>query len=223
MSEKIQLGSVQGHLARPAGAGPFPALIVVQEWWGLDAQTTSIADRFAKEGYLAFAPDLYHGELAQPGDGDTASKLVQKYGPNAPMELETVFDALKLHPECNGKIGSVGFCFGGRMSLSLSTARPLDAVCTFYGGGMQTIFDQLRKNLKAPVLGLFGDADRSIPVGTVEEFDKLLDEVGVEHEVIMYPNSGHAFFRDSDPNVYTLEAAKDAWERVKKFFGRHLS
>ncbi|MBK8780317.1 MAG: dienelactone hydrolase family protein [Anaerolineales bacterium] len=222
MSESIQLGNVNGYLAKPEGSGPFPAVIVIQEWWGLDAQTKSIADRFAKEGYLAFAPDVYHGELAQLGDGDTAMKLVQKYAPNAPAELTTMFDALKAHPNCNGKIGSVGFCFGGRMSLALSTTRPLDAVCTFYGGGMQTIFDQLRANLKAPVLGFFGDADVSIPAGTVEEFDKLLDDVGVEHEVIMYPNSGHAFFRDSDPSVYIPEASKDAWERVKKFFGKYL-
>ena len=108
------------------------------------------------------------------------------------------------------------------MSLSLSTLRPVDAVCTFYGGGMQTIFDTLRAKLNAPVLGLFGDADMSIPVGTVEEFDKLLDEVGVEHEIIVYPNSGHAFFRDNDPKVYKPEASKDAWERVQKFFGAHL-
>jgi len=222
MSEFIQLGNINGYLAQPAGAGPFPAVIVIQEWWGLDTQTKSIADRFAQEGYLAFAPDVYHGELAQLGDGDTAMKLVQKYGPNAPKELETVFDGLQSLENCNGKIGSVGFCFGGRMSLALSTSRPLDAVCTFYGGGMQTIFDQLRANLKAPVLGFFGDADVSIPAGTVEEFDKLLDDVGVEHEVIMYPNSGHAFFRDSDPNVYIPEASKDAWERVKKFFQKNL-
>lgn len=222
MSELIQLGALKGHLAKPTGDGPFPAVIVIQEWWGLDAQTKSIAGRFAKEGYLAFAPDIYHGELAQPGDGEKASTLVQKYGPNAPKELGTVFDALKSQPECNGKIGSVGFCFGGRMSLVLSATRPLDAVCTFYGGGMQTVFDQLRANLKAPVLGFFGDADRSIPAGTVEEFDKLLDAVGVEHEVIMYPNSGHAFFRDSDPSVYIPEAAKDAWERTKKFFRKHV-
>ncbi len=222
MSDLIQLGTINGYLAKPAGAGPFPAMIVIQEWWGLDAQTKSIADRFAKEGYLAFAPDVYHGELAQLGDGDTAMKLVQKYGPNALGELTSMFDALKAHPDCNGKIGSVGFCFGGRMSLALSTSRPLDAVCTFYGGGMQTIFDQLRASLKAPVLGFFGDADVSIPAGTVEEFDKLLDDVGVEHEIIMYPNSGHAFFRDSDLNVYIPEASKDAWERAKKFFGKHL-
>jgi carboxymethylenebutenolidase len=223
MSELIQLGNVKGYLAKPAGTGPFPAMIVIQEWWGLDAQTKSIADRFAQEGYLAFAPDLYHGELAQLGDGDTAMKLVQKYGPTAAQDLETLFDALKGLPDCNGKIGSVGFCFGGRMSLALSTLRPVNAVCTFYGGGMQTIFDQLRTKLKAPVLGLFGDADVSIPAGTVQEFDKLLDDVGVEHEVITYPNSGHAFFRDSDPSVYIPEASKDAWERAKKFFKKNLN
>ena len=223
MSNLIQLGSVNGYIATPNGNGPWPAVIVIQEWWGLDAQTKSIADRFAQEGYLAFAPDLYHGELAQLGDGDTAMKLVQKYGPNAYLDLQSMFDALTSHPDCNGKIGSVGFCFGGRMSLTLGISRPLNAICTFYGGGMQTIFGQLRTNLKAPVLGLFGDADVSIPAGTVEEFDKLLDEVGVEHEVIMYSNSGHAFFRDSDPQVYIPEASKDAWERVKKFFHKHLN
>jgi carboxymethylenebutenolidase len=223
MSELTQLGSVNGHLAKPGGSGPWPAVIVIQEWWGLDAQTKSIADRFAQEGYLAFAPDLYHGELAKLGDGDTAMKLVQKYGQSAALDLQSLFDALKSSPDCNGKVGSVGFCFGGRMSLTLSMSRPVDAVCTFYGGGMQTIFDQLRTKLKAPVLGLFGDADASIPVGTVQEFDKLLGEVGVEHEVIVYPNSGHAFFRDSDPNVYIPAASKDAWERVKKFFARHLN
>ena len=221
MTALTQIGPLSGHLAKPEGDGPWPALIVIQEWWGLDAQTKSIADRFAKEGYLAFAPDVYHGELAQLGDHEKAMSLVQKYGPTAPDELVKVFDALKSHPECNGKVGSVGFCFGGRMSLTIGINRPLDAICTFYGGGMQQIFDKLNA-VHCPVLGLFGDKDESIPVGTVEQFDKLLDEIGVEHEVIVYPNSVHAFFRDSDPNVYKPEAAKDAWERVKKFFANNL-
>jgi carboxymethylenebutenolidase len=86
---------------------------------------------------------------------------------------------------------------------------------------MQQIFDRLSA-IKCPVLGLFGDQDQSIPVGTVERFDKLLDRIGVEHEVVIYPNSGHAFFRDSDPKVYKPEAAKDAWERATKFFAGHL-
>lgn len=221
MGEMTQLNSIPGYLTKPTGEGPFPALLIIQEWWGLDAQTKSIADRFAAEGYLAFAPDIYHGELAAPGDADKAMSLVQKYGPTAPDELEKIFVALQSHPECSGKIGSVGFCFGGRMSLMLGIRRPLDAVCTFYGGGMQTIFDQMH-TLRAPVLGLFGDADQSIPVGTVEQFTKLLQTLGIEHEVIIYPNSGHAFFRDSDPKMYRPVAAQDAWERVKKFFAKHL-
>lgn len=222
MSKMTQLGSVPGYLVRPAGEGPWPAVIVIQEWWGLDAQTKSVAERFAEQGYLAFSPDLYHGELATPGDGDKARELVQKYAPGAPADLEKLYDALQSHPDCTGRVGSVGFCFGGRMSLALGLRRPLDAVCTFYGGQMQLLFEQMRANFHAPVLGLFGDADVSIPVGTVQEFDHLLGEIGVEHEVILYPNSGHAFFRDSDPNVYKPEAAKDAWERVTKFFAKHL-
>jgi carboxymethylenebutenolidase len=221
MGKNTELDSISGYLVKPSGAGPWPAVIVIQEWWGLDAQTKSIADRFAALGYLTFAPDLFHGELAQLGDGDTAMKLVQKYAPGAPADLQKLFDALKTDPECTGKVGSVGFCFGGRMSLALGISRPLDAICTFYGGGMQQVFDQLGA-IKSPVLGLFGDKDVSIPVGTVEEFDRLLGQLGLEHEVIVYPNSGHAFFRDSDPQVYKPEAAKDAWERVTKFFQKNL-
>jgi carboxymethylenebutenolidase len=222
MGTNTELGAIPGYLAKPSGAGPWPAVIVIQEWWGLDAQTKSIADRFAAIGYLAFAPDLYHGELAKLGDGDTAMKLVQKYAPNAPADLQNLYDALKTQAECTGKVGSVGFCFGGRMSLALGISRPLDAICTFYGGGMQQLFDQLGA-IKCPVLGLFGDKDVSIPVGTVEQFDKLLGQFGLEHEVIVYPNSGHAFFRDSDPQVYKPEASKDAWERVTKFFEKNLN
>jgi carboxymethylenebutenolidase len=133
-----------------------------------------------------------------------------------------VHDALRSHPDCTGKVGSVGFCFGGYMSLALGISRPLDAVCTFYGGGMQELFDRL-DSLKSPVLGLFGDQDHSIPAGTVQEFEKVLTRIGVEHELIVYPNSGHAFFRASDPNAYKPEAAKDAWERVTKFFKKNLN
>ncbi|MEW6401587.1 MAG: dienelactone hydrolase family protein [Chloroflexota bacterium] len=221
MNGLIEFGPVKAHAASPAGDGPFPALIVIQEWWGLDEQTRSIADRFAGAGYFAVAPDLYHGERAPLGESEKASLLVRKYGPTAPAELESLFDALKSHPDCNGKVGSVGFCFGGRMSLTLGLTRPLDAVCTFYGGGMQQVFDRMQA-LKSPVLGLFGDRDQSIPVGTIEQFDKLLDELEIEHEVIVYPNSGHAFFRDRDPSVYKPEAAADAWKRVAEFFAKHL-
>jgi carboxymethylenebutenolidase len=218
---KTSFDGISCYLARPNGKGPWPGLIVIHEWWGLDQQTKSIADRFAAVNYLTFSPDLYHGELAKTGDAEKAMALVQKYGPTAPEELQKLFDVLKKLPESTGKLGSVGFCFGGRMSLMLGINRPVDAVCTFYGGGMQQVFDQLDQ-LHCPVLGLFGDQDQSIPIGTVELFDQRLDQVGVAHEIIVYPNSGHAFFRDSDPKAYRPEAAKDAWQRVTKFFDQHL-
>ncbi len=222
MEKAATAGPLQGYMARPEGAGPWPAVMVIQEWWGLDQQTRSIADRIAGLGYLAFAPDLYHGELAELGDSARATTLVQKYAANAPQELASAFDSLRQDPDCNGKIASVGFCFGGRMSLALGLSRPLNAICMFYGGGMQQLFDQLGR-LKSPVLGLFGDKDQSIPVGTVEQFDKLLDGLGAEHEIVIYPNSGHAFFRDRDPHTYRPEAAKDSWERLSRFFVKHLS
>ena len=223
MGRLVQIGSVEGYLGRPAGEGPWPTMIVIQEWWGLDNQTESIVDRFSglPSPYLAFAPDLYHGEMALLGDDDRATTLVQKYGPGAADDLFKTFDALKTHQDSTGKIGTTGFCFGGQMALVLGANRPLDAVCTFYGGGMQHVFDQLDR-LKAPVLGLYGDQDRSIPRGTVEEFDKLLNKTGVPHEIVVYPNSGHAFFRDHDPKTYRPEAAKNAWERVQQFFAKYL-
>ena len=88
MGSSDKLGSISGYLARPSSSGPWPGLIVIQEWWGLDLQTQSIADRFAAIGYLAFAPDLYHGEQAKLGDGQKAAVLVQKYAPGAPADLE---------------------------------------------------------------------------------------------------------------------------------------
>ena len=221
MGTITELG-ISGYLAKPIGKGPWPALIVIQEWWGLDAQTKTMADRFAAAGYLAFAPDLFHGDLAQLGDNQTAMTLIQKYAPGASAELQKVYDALKTSPDCNGKVGTVGFCFGGQMALALGISRPLDALCTFYGGGMQQVFDRLG-TLKSPVLGLYGDQDQTFPPGTLEQFDLLLDKVGVEHEVIVYPNAGHAFMRDSDPSTYRPEAAKDAWERTTKFLAKNLN
>ncbi|MBI3242505.1 MAG: dienelactone hydrolase family protein [Chloroflexi bacterium] len=220
----LTLGPLSGYLARPTSSdGPWPGLIVVQEWWGLNDNIRNVADRFAAEGYLAFAPDVYHGELAQVGENEKAMALMQKYGLDAPQAIHGVYPALRAHPDCNGKIGAVGFCFGGRMALNLAILEPgLKAACTFYGGRMEMLFDKLGA-IRCPVLGLFGDADVSIPVGAVEQFDKLLTGHNIPHEVKVYPNSGHAFFRDDDPQSYRPQAAADAWERVRKFFKANLN
>src|SRR5512138_1769363 len=119
MGRLVQMGEVEGYLGRPAGDGPWPTVIVLQEWWGLDNQTESIVDRLSglPEPYFAFAPDLYHGEMALLGDEEKAGALKDKYAPGAPEDLNQAFDGLKNHQDCSGKIGVVGFCFGGRMAL----------------------------------------------------------------------------------------------------------
>src|SRR3990172_13171851 len=105
MGRKIRLGPLSGYLERPAGFGPWPTVIIIHEWWGLDNQTESIADRFAGIGYMAFAPDLFEGEFAKLGDSDKAASLVEKYAPGAPEKLGRVYDAIKDHMDCNGRIG----------------------------------------------------------------------------------------------------------------------
>src|SRR5262245_27422093 len=149
MGQMKEIGGVPGYWADAAGSGPHPSLIVIQDWWGLDAQTKSIADRFAAEGYACFSPDFFRGELAALGDAKAAMALTQKHGPHVDSDAVAVFDALKAP---GSLVGSVGFCFGGRVSLAIGVQRPVDAVCTFYGGGMQTLFDRMEA-FHSPLLG----------------------------------------------------------------------
>jgi carboxymethylenebutenolidase len=222
MSGYIKLNGINGYLVRPSAIDRWPAVIVVHEWWGLDNQTESVTDRLGRDGYLAFAPDLFNGELAKPGDTQKAAALVQKYDQRAPEDLQNAFHALKSHPDCTGKVGAVGFSFGGSLALTFAASQPLDAVCTFYGGMMQPASGRLGE-IKSPVLGLFGENDQCNPVDRVKKLAQQLDEAGVEHEVIVYPNSGHAFFRERDPDNYRSDAASDAWERLREFFEKHLN
>jgi carboxymethylenebutenolidase len=223
MTETVQIQSngdtMPGALERPEGAGPWPGVLVVQEWWGLDSHIRDVARRFAQAGYLALAPDLYIGEAAADPEGCTV--LVNKHGKAAPDRLRAAYRALKAHPDCTGKVGAVGYCFGGRMVLHLACYEPeLDAANIYYGGRMETYFDRV-KDIRSPLLGIFGEADRGIPLEAVKQFDALLDEAGVPHEVVVYPGAAHAFFNDERPN-YHAEAAADAWRRTNEFFERCL-
>lgn len=224
MTESITFPSgsetVPGVLERPEGSGPWPGVIVVQEWWGLVPHIRDVAHRFAQVGYLALAPDLYMGEASDDPEGCTT--LVQKHGAAAPARARAAFHALKAHPDCTGKVGAVGYCFGGRIVLSLACAEPeLNAAAVYYGGRMETLFDQV-PNIRSAVQGVFGDQDRGIPVESVRKLDELLDEAGVPHEVILYPGAAHAFFNDEGSN-YHAQSAADAWQRTLDFFARHLS
>jgi len=224
MTENFQFQSngetVPGALERPEGSGPWPGVVVVQEWWGLVPHIRDVARRFAQAGYLALAPDLYMGEAAEDPEG--CSQLVQKHGAAAPDRSRAAFRALRAHPECAGKVGAVGYCFGGRMVLHVACYEPeLAAAAIYYGGRLEQYFDRV-PNIRSPVLGVFGEEDRGIPVETVKQFDELLDGTGVPHEITLYPGAGHAFFNDEGAN-YRAEAAADAWRRTTEFFARHLA
>jgi carboxymethylenebutenolidase len=214
-------GAIDGYLARPAGKGPFPAVVVIQEWWGLNDQIRGVADRLAAEGFVAIAPDLYHGEATT--DPEKAHELSRGLDPAvAVQELGAAMEYLRTLPEVGtSKIGSVGFCLGGRLSLALALERSdLSGAVIFYGSP-ETDPARLR-NAACPILGLFGEEDRGIPRERVETMAKGLKEAGKEVEIHFYPKAGHAFFNETRPS-HVPEAAADAWKRTLTFFRARLA
>jgi carboxymethylenebutenolidase len=209
-----------GYLARPAGAGPFPALVVIQEWWGLVPHIKEVADRFAAAGFVALAPDLYHGEAAL--EPDEARKLAMALDRGrAVSEIRAAVGHLAGLAEVSPKqVGVVGWCMGGGLALASAAEEPgIGAVVTFYGRPLASA-DTAR--LKAPVLGLYGEHDQGIPPEAARAFAADCRRFDVPHEIHIYPGAAHAFFNDSRP-AYDPEAAADSWERTLGWFRRHLA
>ncbi len=207
-----------GYLARPASGGDAPALVVIQEWWGLVPHIKEVAERFARQGYLALAPDLYHGKTA--GEPDEARKLLMELDRlRAVQEISAAADYL--HSLTSGRVGVVGWCMGGSlvMATAASPAR-IDAAVAFYGvpRDLETL-----SQVHCPLLGLFGELDQSIPAASIQRLGEILEEAGVTHEIHVYPGAPHAFFNDSRPHIYKEDAAQDAWRRTLDWFGKYLA
>jgi carboxymethylenebutenolidase len=212
---------VPGYLARPAGDGPFPGVVVIQEWWGLDAHIKDVTDRFAREGFAALAPDLYRGQVAK--EPDEARKLRMELDhPRAIRDIQGAVDYLIAQPFVQPKqVGMIGFCMGGGLSLQMShEGRNLGAVVVFYGRG--ELDDQTASAVSVPVLGIFGEADEGIPVAGVRANERKLKEHGKTAEFIIYPGAPHAFFNDTRPHIYHKEASEDAWKRTLAWYREHL-
>jgi carboxymethylenebutenolidase len=210
---------LMGYLARPAGDEPQPAIIVIQEWWGLNDHIKDVANRFAQEGFVALAPDLYHGVVAT--EPDEARKLVMELDmAEAVREIQRGVDFLQGQAFVAGpQVGVVGFCMGGGLALQTALAEEdLGAAVAFYGRPLAP--DQAGQ-VKAPVLGLYGATDQGIPVADVEAMGAALEEAGVESEIQVYEGAGHAFFNDTAPS-YNADAAADAWPRTLEWFREHL-
>jgi carboxymethylenebutenolidase len=210
---------VSGYLSEPED-DVRGGMVVIQEWWGLTPDIKEIADRYAVEGYLAFAPDLYHGDVAE--EPAEAQKLAMSMERDlAAREIDAVIGWLK-EERGAGKTGCVGYCMGGGLSLG-AAIRPgsnVDAVHVYYGGGMPDA--ATIGTIKVPVLGSYGEDDASIPVDQVEMLRDTLKENNVPSDITIYPGAGHSFFNDTRPS-YNEDAAMDSWMKSVAFFEEHLS
>jgi carboxymethylenebutenolidase len=213
-------GTAQGYLAEPEDTGP--GLIVLQEWWGVDAHIRDVCDRFADEGFVALAPDLFHGETTDQPD-EAQQKMMAMNMDEAEKEMRGAVNHVLQHPKCNGNVGSVGFCLGGGLSVWAATANPqIGAVVSFYYVMPHGKPDFSK--LDAPVLGHFGTSDDFISVEDAKSLEAELQQAGAEAAFEFYEGAGHAFFADHDRlGTYHPEHAKTAWNRTVDFFKGHLS
>lgn len=211
-------GPGEGYLALPAGSGPFPAVVVIQEWWGLDDHIKSVADRFAHEGFAALAPDLYHGRVAT--EPDEAQKLALELEQDVALEeIQNAITYLIERPDTTPKkVAIIGFCMGGGLALTAAAnGQHIAIVAPFYG---RPLSEMAAARLKVPVIGSYGSEDQSIPKASVDRMAEALRKAGQTVDIKWYP-AGHAFFNDTRPS-YNAAAAADAWTRVLTAFRQQL-
>jgi carboxymethylenebutenolidase len=213
-------GKASGYLAIPE-KGTGPGLIVIQEWWGLVDHIKDVCDRFAKEGYVALAPDLYHGESTK--SPDEAGKLMLALRiDETEKDLRGAIQYLLNHEATTGtKAGVIGFCMGGALSLYAASKNEQVGACVVFYGIHPNVKPDL-PDLQAPVLGIYAERDQFVPAEAVRELERQLKELGKSVEIHIYPDTDHAFFNDQRPDVHKPKAAEDAWRRVIQFFAKYL-
>jgi len=233
---KGEAGAMPSYLARPQGEGKHAGVVVVQEAFGLNKHIKEVTDRIAREGYVALAPDLYYREKGAVVGYDNLPEAIRLMMGLADekivADMKGAVDHLKAQAFVQAdRIGVTGFCMGGRVTF-LTACRNGDvkAAVPFYGGGIGSVQVSERtpkapldyaEQLRCPMLLFFGGNDPFIPLDEVEKIKQRLAELKKNAETIVYPGAPHGFFcneRDS----YRADAAKNAWERLTKFFAQHL-
>lgn len=224
MGEMVQFpfagGNTGGYLATPkqgSGAG----VIVIQEWWGLVDHIKDVCDRFAGQGFVALAPDLYHGKTTK--SPDEAGKLMMALRiDEAERDLSAAGQYLSTQDSTTSeKVGVVGFCMGGSLALYTATKNENVGACVVFYGGHPKVKPDL-PNLHAPVLGLYAEKDDFVTPDSVHKLEREVKALGKPIEAVIYPGADHAFFNDTRPEVYNAEAAADAWRRTIAFLREHL-
>ena len=215
----VQVGA-QGYLAQPADGKAHPGMIVIQEWWGLVPHIKDVAERFARQGFAALAPDLYHGQAAD--EPDEARKLVMELDMGRAVQeilagAQYLRSLSQVQPK---KIGVVGFCMGGGLSIAAAASgAELGAAVAFYG--LPRDFDLVKK-VRVPLLGIYGELDHGFTPERLHSLDEELTRNQVVHEIHIYPGAEHAFFNDARAHTYHPQAAQDAWQRTLDWFQRYL-
>jgi carboxymethylenebutenolidase len=227
---------IEAYLARPLGPGPYGGVVVIHHMPGYDEATKEITRKFAGHGYNAVCPNLYSREAPGASPDDAAAAARARGGVPDERLVGDVAGAagyLRAMPSSNGKVGTIGYCSGGRQSFLAAVSLPLDAAVDCYGAfvvgtppeGMPLKVGpiaHLAPSLSCPLLGLFGADDAHPSPDQVDELDKILTEAGKTHEFHTYAGAGHAFFAVDRP-AYRPEAAADGWQKIWDFYGRYLS
>jgi carboxymethylenebutenolidase len=213
--------TVSGYLALPGTPGKHPALIVIHEWWGLVPWVKEQADKFAGQGYVALAVDLYRGKTTdQP---QVARQLMSSLPPErAIRDLQAAFAYLSSRPDVEAnKIGDVGWCFGGGWALRLAAQQPKLVACAVNYGELPTNPKTIDA-IHCPVLGNFGALDPGITPAKVRAFETAMRQDGKSIDVKIYPGASHAFENPNNKTGYRPQATADAWARMVAFFDRTL-
>lgn len=214
--------TVQAYLCVPKGKGPFPAVILIHEWWGLNDWVKNNAQLFASKGYVALAVDLYRGKSTP--SPDEAHELMRGLPEDRALrDLKAAVEYLSSQKNVRSKsIGTIGWCMGGGYSLSAAVAIPsLRASIICYG---RLVTDSLSiAGIHASILGIFGARDNGIPVESVREFGSACKQSGKDISLKIYDDAGHAFMNSNNTKAYREHSAVDAWSNIWSFLEHTLS
>jgi len=212
--------ALNGVLAEPPGEGKAPAIVLLQEWWGVNDHIKSLVDRFAKEGFLVIAPDLYHGKIAKDGT-EAASLMTDLDTLEAVKEIAAAMDFVRKHPRSNGKVGVTGFCMGGALALATACHVPeVGAAVSFYGMPPAEKVDYAK--VTAPIMMHIGEHDEWVTPKKAGHIRDEIEKHGKPVELFVYV-ANHAFVNDTRPEVYSAENAQVALDRTYEFFKKHLA
>jgi carboxymethylenebutenolidase len=213
--------TVQGVLYTPSDKGPFPAIIVIHEWWGLNDWVKDQASKLADQGYVTLAIDLYRGKVAKTPD--EAHEIMRGVPEDrAKRDLHAAFEFLAAQPNVKkDRIGAIGWCMGGGYSLDVALQEPTLAADVINYGHLATDTDALKK-INAPILGLFGAQDRGITPDDVHKFEVSMKQLGKKIDVKIYDDAGHAFENPNNKDGYRAADAGDAWKRTVDFLASTL-